>query len=379
MPKKGNNIYKRKDGRWEGRYQKGRDINGKILYGYVYATTFTEAKKLLIDKPKLTPKLPLKDPPVTTAPVVTLSSVAEQWLAMISLKVKPSTYANYESIVMWHIEDDLGKIELNKMTTNRICGYTKAKLEKGRIDKVGGLAPKTMRDILSVLKSIFDFAVSEKLISNAISIIYPKQKQRTIRVLNRSEQSALTEILFEKTDIYKMGMLLCLHTGLRVGEACALKWQDFSASFEKISVSRSMRRIKNYNGDCKTKIIIDTPKSRASIRQIPIPKFLAPMLSVFNGKADEYFISTPDAPLTEPRKMQYHFKRVIDVAKIAHTNFHSLRHTFSTRCIEAGVDIKSLSEILGHANVNITLNLYVHSSFEQKQTCMDKLEQYLGL
>ena len=372
MPKTGSNVYKRKDGRWEGRYPKGRDANGKLLYGYVYAKTCAEVKRRLNVAPTETPKrIPLYKG--------TVAEIAEQWLSVMSLKVKPSTLAGYKANLKLHILPHLGHVLIARLTTASISEFAQAKLQSGRADGSGGLSSKTVRDILSVLKGIIDFAVSEKLIENAVIITYPKNQQKTMRVLSQSEQSALKDELLEETTIYKAGILLCLYTGLRVGELCALLWEDFSPEFDKLSVRRSIRRIKNEGGETKTKLIIDTPKSKASLRDVPVPKFLIPILKGFVRDGDTYFLSTVESVFTEPRTMQNHFKRVITAADVKDANFHSLRHSFSTRCIEAGVDVKSLSEMLGHASVNITLNRYVHSSFDQKRESMNRLEQHLGL
>jgi len=371
MPKKGSNIYKRKDGRWEGRYQKERNDNGKIVYGYIYAKTCSEVKKRLNDVPREATKQK------QSAGIV--AEMAEHWLSVMSLKVKPSTLAQYEAMVRVHIIPQLGQMPFGEVTTASISKFTHTKLQSGRVDGNGGLSPKTVRDILSVLKGIIDFSVSEKLVKHPVTITYPKNQQKPMRVLSNAEQSALKDILFEKPTIYNVGVLLCLYTGLRVGEVCALRWQDFSHGFNKLSVCQSMRRIKNDYGDRKTKIVIDTPKSKSSLRDIPVPEFLVPLLMSFSRSEDTFFLSTVDTLLTEPRTIQNHFKRFIKAADIPDANFHCLRHTFSTRCIEAGVDIKSLSEMLGHASVNFTLNRYVHSSFEQKRESIHKLERYLGL
>ena len=158
MPKAGSNIYKRKDGRWEGRYPKGRDDKGKIVYGYVYAKTCAEVKKRLNDRPKAAPKkISFKG---------SVEGVVEQWLSVMALKVKPSTLAGYEATVRLHILPELGQVVIGKLTTASISEFAQTKLRHGRSDGGGGLAPKTVRDILSVLKGIIDFAVSEKLIEN---------------------------------------------------------------------------------------------------------------------------------------------------------------------------------------------------------------------
>jgi integrase len=378
MPKSGKNIYKRKDGRWEGRYPKHRDFNGKIIYGSVYGKSCTEVKRRLAT---VNATEPLVKPSADTinVPILTFTDVVEQWLSVTSLKVKPSTYADYTSILNLHVIPQFGNRIIQTVTALEINHFTKAKLENGRTDGNGGLSPKTVRDILSLIKSIMDFAWGEKLISNRLSITYPKLRQQTIRVLSRQEQAALEAVLTADINIHKLGILLCLYTGIRIGEVCALLWQDISFEYNMLSVRQTLQRIKNLNDDgSKTKILIDTPKSLCSVRKIPIPTFMSPLLRNFANDNHTYFLSTANTDFTEPRTMQNHFAKFIKLANIADANYHALRHTFATRCIEAGVDIKSLSEILGHANVNITLNRYVHSSFDQKRDGMDKLERYTG-
>jgi len=298
----------------------------------------------------------------------------------MALKVKASSLASYDSVVKLHILPELGNIELRKFNTVLINDFAQAKLQHGRKDKIREeLSPNTVCDILTILKGILDYAYSEKLIENPVRITYPKQQEKTMKVLSHVEQTALKKVLLEDITIYKLGILLCLYTGLRIGEVCGLKWLDFSPNFDKLTVCRSMRRINDISKEGKTKIIIDTPKSKSSLRDIPIPKFMVPILKRFTCvNKNEYFLLTSGSKLTEPRTMHNHFKRAIKEAKISEANFHALRHSFSTDCIEANIDVKSVSEMLGHKSVNITLNRYVHSSFEQKRKGMNKLEQYLS-
>lgn len=378
MPKAGKNIYKRKDGRWEGRYPKCHNSNGKTIYGSVYGKSCTDVRHLLAEIKNDTSAEKTR----TRAAINTTSTffdVAEEWLTMTSLKVKPSTYVGYVSILNLHILPAFGFQRVYTVTPLDINQFSKEKLEFGRTDGKGGLSPKTVRDILSIIKSIMDFAWKEKIIPNRLTINYPKQKHETIRVLSRQEQSSLENILTTDLNIYKLGILLCLYTGIRVGEVCALLWQDISSEYDAISIRQTTQRIKNLSdNESKTKIIIDTPKSLRSIRIIPIPTFISPLLRSFHNDTQVYFLGADDIAFVEPRTMQNHFARFVTMAKIPNANYHSLRHTFATRCIEAGVDVKSLSEMLGHSSVNITLNRYVHSSFEQKREGINKLELYTG-
>lgn len=380
MPKSGKNIYKRKDGRWEGRYVKHRDSRGKATYGSVYGKTCSEAKQRLAEaitsiETSVNPCSVVTD---TTSEFI-FADIAGQWLSVNSMKVKPSTFAGYKTTLDLHILPSLGNKAIQRMTAMEVNCFAKEKMVNGRIDGKGGLSPKTVRDMLSIIKSIFDFAWNEKIIDNRLTITYPKHQLQTIRVLTRQEQSALESVLINDTDIHKLGILLCLYTGVRIGEICALRWQDISPGFDMLSVQQTLQRIKNFSDDgAKTKILVDTPKSLRSVRVIPIPTFLSPLMQNFSNGNHVNFLGTDDAFFTEPRTMQNHFAKVVKAANIPDANYHALRHTFATRCIEAGVDVKSLSEMLGHSNVNITLNRYVHSSLEQKREGMNKLEKHNG-
>ena len=158
-------------------------------------------------------------------------------------------------------------------------------------------------------------------------------------------------------------------------ELCALKWENISLENATLKVQKTLQRIQETNkgASTKTKIVITEPKSKCSIRDIPIPKFLVEIARQFLDSPKAYILTGDKSKYVEPRTMQNHFKQFVDACGIEDANFHALRHTFATRCIELGFEIKSLSEILGHANVNITLNRYVHSSFDLKSANMNKL------
>ena len=176
-------------------------------------------------------------------------------------------------------------------------------------------------------------------------------------------------------DLFKFGTLFALYTGIRIGELCALQWEDVSLQSATLKVQKTLQRIQDTTkgASSKTKIVITEPKSKCSIRDIPIPKFLVEIARHFSDSPKAYILTGDKLKYTEPRTVQNHFKKYIDSCGIERANFHALRHTFATRCIELGFEIKSLSEILGHANVNITLNRYVHSSFDLKSANMNKL------
>lgn len=195
-----------------------------------------------------------------------------------------------------------------------------------------------------------------------------------MRVLTQAEQDALISVLIDNMDLYKFGVFLSLYTGIRVGELCALQWEDFNLAQTTLKIRKTMQRIQDtVNGAfSKTKIVITEPKSQCSVREIPLPTFVIDMARKFVANPKSYILTGNDR-YVEPRTMQNRFKSYVKDSGISDANFHALRRTFATRCVEVGFEIKSLSEVLGHANVNITLNRYVHSSFELKCSNMNKL------
>lgn len=196
-----------------------------------------------------------------------------------------------------------------------------------------------------------------------------------MRVLSVKEQDALVRVLLDEMDLFKFGVLLSLYTGIRIGELCALQWEDIDIPSSILKVRKTMQRIQETarGASRKTKVIITEPKSKCSLREIPLPSFLVAFAIRFKSQAETYVLSAGKNKYIEPRTMQNHFKKYIRLAGIDSANYHALRHTFATRCVELGFEIKTLSEILGHANVNITLNRYVHSSLKLKYDNMNKL------
>ncbi len=371
MSKRGENIYKRKDGRWEARYIKNRTITGKIIYGYVYAKTYSEVKQKLKDEICKTNYCEIEKKQESN---IEFSVLCELWLESKKNYIKESTFAKYYNIIYAYILPYIGDILSNKINNNIIQNFICEFIDKQKEN----LSGKTMQDIFSVLKSILYFGIKEKyLINIEINILQPKNKKNSIKVLSSNEQIKLVHYLIKEIDYTKFGILICLSTGIRLGELCALKKKNISLENHILMVRHTLQRITNTdrNSENKTKIIIDTPKSVTSIRDIPIPKFLWEICyKILYTLPDEaYILSGQVNHFIEPRTCQNRFKKCIKECDIKDINFHALRHSFATTCIENCFDIKSLSEILGHSNVNITLNKYVHPSMELKRSYMDKL------
>lgn len=372
MSKKGENIYKRKDGRWEGRYIRLYDENGKAKYGYVYGKNYSDVKQRLLEKKAYSGS----QADMASKCSALYSEVLDAWLQSTRINIKESTYARYSHLIDTHIRSQLGKYQISKISTQLIEGFIENLLCCGRVDNNGGLSAKTVTDILTIVKSTIDYARYNNLVVSCnLSKLTIKKKDKEMRVLCQSEQDNLIRVLMADMDLYKFGVLLSLYTGIRIGELCALQWEDLSITNSTLKVRKTMQRIQetNIGASSKTKIIITEPKSDCSIRDIPLPSFLVEIARQFRDHPKAYILSGEQGKYIEPRTMQNRFKTYVKESGISDANFHSLRHTFATRCVEVGFELKSLSEVLGHSNVNITLNRYVHSSFELKYSNMNKL------
>jgi len=230
------------------------------------------------------------------------------------------------------------------------------------------LSPKTVSDIVILINCIFNYAFRNKHIENPIHISAPKNVQNRVQTFNIYEKSKMQEYIFKHLTHHGMAILLCLYVGLRIGEVCALKWENIDFTAKCLYVLDSIQRIKDLSPEAKTKtkVIIDIPKTESSIREIPLPDFLLPVLARLKGD-DTSYIATNTARYIEPRLMQKKYKTILKRADIEYKNFHVLRHTFATDSYNKGMNIKNLSEILGHSDIKTTLRLYVHTSMEQKR------------
>ncbi|EOS70250.1 hypothetical protein C818_01943 [Lachnospiraceae bacterium MD308] len=378
MSRKGENIYKRKDGRWEGRYMKGRKESGKAIYGYVYAKTYNDAKNKLREKQQKISYHISKDN--ASKQREKFSAVAGSWLEQKRPQFKESTYIKYVNLLKYYILPNLGEVPLSKLTADIIEDFCKLMLQKGGRKKEG-LSSKTVSDILSLMRSILCYASNNGYsVSFDIKSIVIKQEQKEMQILTKTEQRVLCQYIIEHPTPKNLGILICMFTGIRVGEVCALQCEDISISEKTIHVHQTMQRIQTYsNTGGRTKIIVTVPKSRCSVRTIPLPDELVQLIQISYFPFSGYFLTGSQTKWIEPRTMQNHFKSISKKCSIREINFHALRHTFATRCVEYGFDVKSLSEILGHASVNITMNRYVHPTMELKRNNMERLSPLLAV
>ena len=379
MSRTGKNIYKRKDGRWEARFIKCYDENGKAKYGYIYAKTYGEVKEKQINAIKNASILN------TNNNSAQYSQWLDQWLIFIKPQVKESTFIRYKNIVENHLRPNIGKIILPKITTERLKKFIGMLLTDGRLDKNGGLSSKTVSDIIVIIKETFNYISScgEKIECNYKDLKIKRCPQRDMQILTVAEEKLLVDTLMKDNSLIKTGILLSLFTGIRIGELCALQWGDISFDENIIIIRKTMQRLQKEDNSTKnggkTYILISKPKSKCSNRQIPLPSFLIDILQKYKDKNENYILTNDPISFIEPRTLQNHFKRIIKQINLKDINYHALRHTFATRCVEAGFDIKSLSEILGHSSVKITLDKYVHSSMEQKRLNMERLQQSIAI
>ena len=287
-----------------------------------------------------------------------------RWLKSAKIRCKKSTYSNYRYIVNARIIPRFAKVKKKSITSEIIDCYTTELLEEG-------LSPKTVKDIIILLHQILKFAGIN------IKISMPKVPKNEIQIFKVEDQIKLEKFLLKNMNTTSFGIYFCLYTGLRIGEVCALKWEDIDIENKKIKIKKTITRIKNEdtNAKKKTTIIIDDPKSISSIREIPIPDFIIPVLKeIRKDSTTTNFLITGTNKFIETRTYLNKYKKILQKINLREYNFHALRHTFATRCIENGCDPKTLSEILGHSSVKITLERYVHPNYENKVKMMNQLK-----
>lgn len=315
-----------------------------------------------------------------TKEAILFQNTADEWYESIRIQVKESTSNKYKNLLDSYIRPNFGMYPLTALT------YDLIELQCSRLRQYGGkkgtgLSAKTTSDILSLVRCILQFAARKGIeIPGDAHYIRIKREIKEMRVLNTNEQEKLCQYLCSDLNPCNLGILVCLFTGIRIGEICALQWDDISLGEQTIHVHQTLQRIQTRSDDQhKTKIVITTPKSLCSIRTIPIPGSLVNLIAAQKAPKTGFFLTNSEHRYVEPRTMQNRFKQVLKKSSIAPANYHSLRHTFATRCVELGFDVKSLSEILGHASVNITMNRYVHPSMRLKQENMQRLSSLLVL
>ena len=361
MARRGENIYKRKDGRWEGRYKSGYNDFGKAKYSSVYGHSYAEVREKLVP-------LKARDPGVQMTCRMTVKELFSEWLSAVKLRVKSSTYANYLLKVEKHILPEFGGMRYDMLTVQMLNNFIQEKLDSG-------LSAKYVSDIIIVFKTMAKYSAKVYGFRNILADVeLPKVHRKDMSLLSPPQQRMLGNYLLHNLNPTSLCVLLSLYTGLRVGEVCGLMWRDIDFDKSILTVRRTVQRIQN--GTHSTSLIADTPKSRTSQRSIPVPTFIMKLLRDSRSNDNCYILSGSDH-IIEPRTLQRRFKSILKKADLPSVNYHSLHHAFATNCLQAGFDVKTLSEILGHASVETTLNRYVHTSMERKIACMSLLENIM--
>lgn len=357
MPRRGENIRKRKDGRWEARYKNGTDDNGKTVYGSVYGKTYREVKE------KREKVLDSREQAHHSSTL--FRDAAEMWIETNRIRYKCATEYRYRCLLDTHILPDLGNKMLAQVNAAAVNRFLAEKSERGRRDGKGGLGASYIRSIYLVVNAVLKFAAEEGLCQPLRStIVKPPVVEKEKDILCDEDRRRLEAALLVDTDSTKLGVLISLYTGLRVGEVCALTWEDVDLKQQVLYVRHTVARNRE-------SLVIDRPKTPASVRCVPICSRLMGVLRAYAGGTG--YVISGGQDFLNPRTFEYRYHKLLKTSGVPQINYHALRHTFATRCIESGVDVKSLSEMLGHSDVSTTLNTYVHSSLEQKRSQLERL------
>lgn len=360
MARRGDNIHKRKDGRWEGRYKNGYKADGTVKYGSVYARTYSECKEKLIAMLS-----GLHTTETTMRCNVCFSDILSKWLVSNRIKTKGGTQAKYIQIIKTHIVPQLGGININKITSETVNEFLNSKLINGNRKTKSALSPSYVRTMAIIIESAINYAVTEDLCAPLKSPIKkPTVLQKELVVLSTETENKLMQKLNDTPSLTGVGILLALQTGLRIGEVCALSWDDVDLKENVINIRHTISRVPKYDGTQKSEFILDTPKTKSSVRIIPIPPRLKSLLLFALENKKSEFVVSDKKDFLNPRTFDYRYRKLLKQYNIEVFNFHTLRHTFATRCAQTGMDAKTLSWLLGHSSSTTSLNLYVHPSIE---------------
>lgn len=314
---------------------------------------------------------------------LTLEEWLYKWFETYSKpNVKPSTAVSYECYIRKHIApSEIGKLPLSRLNLENLQHFFNEKSKE--------LSPKSVLNIRMMLHTGLKIAcINDMIKKNYVEYVKIQSvPKKEMRVLSRSEHIKLLNYITNTDEPYAFGIFLCLTTGIRIGELCALKWENIDVKYGLLKIRHTLQRLKNLesdNSDKKTKVYIGTPKSAASVRDIPIPNVLISSILKYKNKMqkkyteqitdnNQYVITHRINHYVEPKTIQEYFKKVLKEAGIDEANFHALRHTFATRALEAGVDFKTLSVILGHSDISVTMNRYAHVLDTQKRSVMNTI------
>lgn len=319
-------------------------------------------------------------------PNISAEMTVEQWLiywfeAYAKRTIKQSTAISYRGYINNHIVPQIGSYRLSELNISLLQDFFNERYDNGKSGG-GQLSPKTLHNIRLMLHRALQKAVDLELLRKnfAESVELPKQTAPQLHVLTVMEQKRLIAELHRSDEKLAFGVYLSLTTGMRLGEVLGLRWSDVDTETNLIHICRTVNRLQTLDGKTKTELVVGTPKSLKSIREIPFNERLKEEFALYRRKSvewlgkkpknNDYIFSLQYGKPVEPKTLQTAFKRILEAAGIKAVNFHTLRHTFATRAVESKADVKTLSVLLGHADVGTTLNRYVHILDEQKRKTM---------
>ena len=362
MPRHGENIRKRTDGRWEGRYTVYLPGKGRQQIS-IYGKTYSEVKRKRQDALEAS-----NEKNLYSKNEIFFEDALQGWHVKIKKTKKPATYVKYCSIYETYLEDILTNYPLSEMTTD----YFQEMLT----DKIADCSESIRKSIYSVLTGALNYSAENyHTLPVRLKRAPSPRPTRKLDIYTKEEQTVFLRYLYTDMSVTKMGIVLCLSTGLRLGEVCALKWEDINFQKKVLNVNHTVQRMPVNNHKKKTALCEGTPKTNCSQREVPLSDEILQLLSKFKHQGK--YVLNNKKPL-EPRTYQYQFQKFQQEAGITCRNFHVLRHTFATNCIGSGIDVKSLSEILGHSDVHITLNKYVHPTLDTKRQHMNTISSIYG-
>lgn len=361
MARRDENIRKRSDGRWEGRYIKGRSADGKPCWGYVYGATYAEVREISARKKAEYGIYNLNSTDIT------FSEISEQWLYSVRQGVKESTFSHYQYTLRHYLQPVFGEFKVSALSEKILEQGLLAVITPAN-GKQKPLGATMAQECLSMLRRICKYAAHFHLIRPLeITVKLPQKSPKVLLPFTTEEQKKLQSFVMDAPTPRKIGLLLGFQLGLRIGEICGLKWGDFDLSAGTVTIQRTVTRISCGNGH--TKVVVQSPKTKNSHREIPLPKSLLRVLKKLSKdfSSGTWFLSGNEEKPVEPRCYRKSIYGYLKKASVHQTHPHALRHTFATTCLQAHCDIKTLSELLGHADAAVTLKKYVHSDMTRKR------------
>jgi len=369
MPRRGENIYHRKDGRWEGRYIKGRKPDGKPRFCSIYGHSYREVKNRLLPLKAAYCEKSLETKCTKPFRDYLLANLAEKRRG----RIKASTYDSYYRIVHNHILPGLGDTPMHRLTMQQIQLFLSNLHSRG-------LSDGTVNNIFCYLSGVTRNAVKSGALAQDIceDISLPRSRQKAIRAFSLAEQQRLERAALaalRESDGKGIEVMLALYTGMRVGEICALRWSDVDFDNGIIHVNHTLQRLRLHESGAKTGVKMGSPKSNSSRRKIPMSPQLSRLLREQHRSTKGEFVVCGRQEFSEPRVLQYRFERILERAQLPRVGFHALRHSFATRCMELNVDVATISKLLGHSSAKLTLDVYTDSLIEHRRAAVCKLDR----